>query len=216
MLSLRADKKAKTRRSLIDSALRLIAESGIGGVSLREVAREAKLSPTAFYRHFNDMDELALALVDEVGISLRQMMRQARLRAAAKGSGVIQRSVEAFMEFVQDYPHLFRLLLGGRSGSSSEFRKALHAEMERFIAELQDDLEKGARASKLPMLDGHLAAEAIVAVVFTVGAEFLELPAAKRSDLAERIMQEIRIIIRGAQTLAKKRKAPRVPTRKSS
>ena len=118
------------------------------------------------------------------------------------------------MEFVQDYPHLFRLLLGGRSGSSPAFRKALHAEMERFIKELQDDLEKGARATKLPMLDAHLASEAIVAVVFTVGAEFLELPASKRPALAERIVQEIQIIIRGAQALAKESKS-RAPPRKS-
>jgi AcrR family transcriptional regulator len=35
-------------------------------ISLREVTREAGVVPTAFYRHFKDMDELGLALVDEV------------------------------------------------------------------------------------------------------------------------------------------------------
>jgi hypothetical protein len=117
---------------------------------------------------------------------------------------VISRSVETFMEFVQDYPHLFRVLLGGHSGSSPAFRKALHAEMDRFIGELQEDLERGAAASNRPLVNARLAAEASVAVVFTVGAEALDLPAADRKSLAERIIQEVRIILRGAQALANK------------
>jgi len=203
-MSLRAEKKAKTRRALIEAALRLSAEHGIRGASLREVAQEAKVTPAAFYRHFRDMEDLSLTLVDEVGLSLRQLMRQARQRSAERGRGVIRSSVETFMEFVLDYPNLFRVLLGGRSGSSPSFRKALHAEMERFIGELQEDLERGALAAKRPMGDARLAAEAIVAVVFTVGAEVLDLPTADRKPLAERIIQEVRIILRGAQALGKK------------
>lgn len=204
----RAEKKAKTRRALIEAALRLSAEHGIRGMSLREIAHEAKVSPAAFYRHFRDMEDIGLALVDEVGISLRHLMRQARQRASERGRGVIRSSIEAFMEFVQDYPHLFRLLLGGYSGSSPIFRKALRSEMQRFIGELQDDLETGARATKRPLGDPRLAAEAIVAVVFTVGAEGLDLAVSDRKSLAERLMQEVRIILRGAQSLAKKKSHP--------
>jgi TetR/AcrR family transcriptional regulator, fatty acid biosynthesis regulator len=203
MMTLRAEKKAKTRRALIEAALRLSAKHGVSGISLRQVALEAGLTPAAFYRHFRDMEDLGLALVDEVGISLRQMIRQARQRATERGRGVIRSSVEAFMEFVQDYPNLFRVLLGERSGSSPAFRKALHAEMDLFIGELRDDLEMGARVAKRPLVDTRSTAEAIVAVVFTVGAEALELPAAERKPLAERIAQEVLIIIRGAQALAK-------------
>ena len=203
-MALRAEKKAKTRRALIEAALHLSAEHGIRGVSLREIAHEAKVTPAAFYRHFFDMEDLGLALVDEVGISLRRLMRQARQRAAERGRGVVRSSVEAFMEFVQDYPNLFRVLLGGRSGSSPAFRKALRAEMERFIDELRDDLATGALAANRPIGDPRLPAEAIVAVVFTVGAEALDLPLSERKSLAERIIQEVRIIMRGAQSLAKK------------
>lgn len=110
----RSEKKAKTRRSLIDAALRLSAERGFSGLSLREVAREAGIAPTAFYRHFRDMDDLSLALVDEVGLSLRQLMRQARQRFVDRGRSVVRVSVEAFMEFVHDHANLFRLLLGER------------------------------------------------------------------------------------------------------
>lgn len=203
----RSEQKAKTRRSLIDAALKLSAERGFSGISLREVTREAKIAPTAFYRHFHSMDDLGLTLIDEVGVSLRQLMRQARLRFAKQGRSVVRLSVEAFMEFVHDNANLFRVLLGERSGSSSAFRKALHTEMDRFIGELTEDLERGSVLAKRPLIDAGLTAEAIVAVVFTVGAESLDLPAHSRKQLAERIIQEIRIIMHGSEALkALKRK----------
>lgn len=200
----RSEKKAKTKRSLIDAALRLSAERGFSGISLREVAREAGIAPTAFYRHFHDMDDLGLALIDEVGLSLRQLMRQARQRFVEQGRSVVRASIEAFMEFIHDNANLFRVLLGERLGSSSAFRKALHLEMDRFIGELTEDLERGATLAKRPLLDAGLTAEAIVAVVFTVGAESLDLPTHSRKQLAERIIQEIRIIMCGAESLYQK------------
>lgn len=201
-MKLRAEKKAKTRRALLEAALGLSAERGFSGISLREVTREAGIAPAAFYRHFRDLDDLALALVDEVGLSLRRLMRQARQQSVESGRGVVRTSVEAFMEFVHDNSNLFRLLLGERSGSSPAFRKALHSEMDRFIGELTEDLERGAAAAKRPLLEPGLTAEAIVAVVFTVGAEALDLPLHSRKQLAERIIQEIRIVMHGAEYLA--------------
>jgi AcrR family transcriptional regulator len=198
----RLERKAKTRHALIEATLRLSAQHGFSGLSLREIAREAGIAPTTFYRHFRDMDDLGLALVDEVGLSLRRLMRQARQRAAERGRGVVKASVEAFMEFIHGNANHFRLLLGERSGSSPSFRKALNTEMGRFIGELTEDLERGAAATQRPLIDTGLTAEAIVAVVFTIGAEALDLPAHSRKQLTERIIQEIRIILRGSQALA--------------
>lgn len=112
----RAEQKLKTRRSLMDAALRqLSADRGFGSLSLREVAREAGIAPTSFYRHFSDLDELGLALVDEGGVALRQLMRQARKRIARDG-GVISTSVDTFMEYLSNNANLFRLMLREKNG----------------------------------------------------------------------------------------------------
>ena len=62
----RAEKKLQTRHTLLQSTLDLM-DSGRGfcGLSLREVTRQAGVVPAAFYRHFEDMDQLGLALVQE-------------------------------------------------------------------------------------------------------------------------------------------------------
>ncbi len=70
-MKVRAEQKKLTRRRLIDATLKLSAKHGFAALSLREVCKEAGITPAAFYRHFRDMDELGLVLVDEVGLGLR-------------------------------------------------------------------------------------------------------------------------------------------------
>ena len=54
-----------TRQRLLDVTLELIADRSLASISLREVAREAGIVPTAFYRHYESMDALGVELVDE-------------------------------------------------------------------------------------------------------------------------------------------------------
>jgi len=106
------------RRAIIEAALKLSAERGFSSLSLRSVAREAGIAATSFYRHFATMDELGLVLVDEVGMSLRQLVREARRRVAESGKGsVIRASIQTFLSYVEKNENLFRLLLGEGSGS---------------------------------------------------------------------------------------------------
>jgi AcrR family transcriptional regulator len=42
------------------------------------VAKEVGIVPTAFYRHFESVEQLGLVLVDESFVSLRAMLRDVR------------------------------------------------------------------------------------------------------------------------------------------
>lgn len=194
----RSEQKLKTRRSLIEAALKLSAQQGFTSLSIREVTKAAGITPAGFYRHFHDMEELGLALVDDIGLGLRQLLRTARKNIDKEGSAV-RASVETFIEYITTNSNLFRVLQGERQGSSPAFRKALFAEINRFIEEVTDDLVKGSKILKQPLQDPELAAEAIVAVAFTVGAEAMDLPKHRRSELAERLVKEIKMILRGAK-----------------
>ncbi|EKE81518.1 HTH-type transcriptional repressor FabR [Idiomarina xiamenensis] len=196
MAGVRAKQKEKTRRMLISAAMnQLSAETGFASLSLREVAREAGIAPTSFYRHFRNMEELGLTLVDESGLALRQLLRQAR-QQIAKGGSIIRVSVETFMQFVHDHKAIFRLLLQERSGTSRDFRLAVAREVSHFKAELIDYLvdEQGFTSAI-----AELQADAIVRIVFSAGADCLDVDNEARQKITEDTIQQVRIVARGAE-----------------
>jgi len=196
----RSEQKQSTRRAIIDAALSLSAERGFSSLSLRSVTKQAGIAPTSFYRHFADMDELGLALADEVGLSLRQLVREAR-RRVGKGS-VIRASIQTFLESVEKNENLFRLLLGEGSGSTPHFRRAITKEIQRFTDDLAEDLIREAKDTERPIAHVHHAAEAMVTVAFNLGATSIDLPHKERLAVVERIIIEVRMIMRGAQAAA--------------
>ncbi|EGN74521.1 transcriptional regulator [Idiomarina sp. A28L] len=198
MTGIRAKQKEKTRRALINAALsQLSPQTAFSSLSLREVAREANIAPTSFYRHFQNMDELGLTLVDEGGLTLRQLLRQGRQRLADGGS-VIRISVDIFMDFISNNRSVFRLLLQEHSGTSKEFRLAIAREIHHFKSELADYLHNERRLHEDL---ARLQADAMVRVMFSIGADALDLPASDKAALIEDTILELRMIARGATAL---------------
>lgn len=196
MTTTRAEQKENTRRAIVDAAFSMLsADKSYANLSLREVAREAGIAPTSFYRHFKDMEELGLTLVDEAGLMLRQLMRQARARIASGGGSIVRTSVDTFMEFVENNGNEFRLLLRERSGTSKEFRLAVFREIQHFVEELADFIERTSEATKQ---NAYLEADALVTIVFNAGAEALDLTKHQREEFGEKVVQQLRFIIKGA------------------
>ena len=203
MVGIRAQQKEKTRRALIDAAFnQLTAEKSFSNLSLREVSREAGIAPTSFYRHFRDMDELGLTMVEEAGLTLRQLMRQARKRIASGGS-VIVISVETFFEFIHNSPNVFRLLLRESSGTSQAFRTAAAREIKHFIDELSEYI---ARKNNYSQYIAYVQAEGMVTIVFTAGANALDMSKAEREQLKERLILQLRMLAKGTKHEARDRR----------
>jgi AcrR family transcriptional regulator len=201
----RSEQKEKTRRAIIDAAFRLLSqERSYSSLSLREVTREAGIAPTSFYRHFEDMEELGLTMVDEGGVALRQLMRKARQRIRSKGS-VIETSVETFMEFIHSSPNVFRLLLRERSGNSRSFRKAVSRELQYFVVELADYIEQTLGYSTL---EAKMQADAMVILVFNAGAEALDSKPAERELLTRKSIVQLRYVARGADGYSRRHVKP--------
>lgn len=191
----RSVQKEKTRRALIDAAFnQLSAEKSFSNLSLREVSREAGIAPTSFYRHFKDMDDLGLAMVDESGLILRQLMRQARKRLETGGSVVVI-SVETFFEFIEERPNMFRLLLRESSGTSQAFRTAASREIQHFVAELADYIKS---KNSIDHELAYVESEGLVTLVFTAGSHALDMTPQERKQLKQRLIMQLRMLARGA------------------
>jgi len=200
--STRGRKASISRDDIIAAALKLIGpHRSISSLSLREVAREAGVAPNSFYRHFHDMDELAIALIDQAGRSLRKIIGEARHRATTERS-VVRSSVEAFMEQLGADDQLLHILLREGSAGSDAFKQAVERELMFFEDELRVDLVRLAAYNKTGLYDPALTAKAITRLVFAIGATAMDMPREKHAEITEQLALMVRMIIVGTQTMA--------------
>jgi len=187
----------------MEAALKQIGQDkAFSNLSLREVAREAGIAPTSFYRHFQDLDELGLALVDEAGLSLRQLMRKARKRIAENGTA-IRTSVETFMEFLNTNPNLFRLLLREKAGISQDLRQAIQREIDHFVSELTEHIGAQANIRGHDLYRHELVAQAMVTLVFNQGADAVDQSKAQKKQIGEDMICQLRMMMLGSELMAK-------------
>nr|WP_227591530.1 HTH-type transcriptional repressor FabR [Acinetobacter sp. Marseille-Q1620] len=190
-----------TKEELFQAALNLIGpQKSIASLSLREVAREAGIAPNSFYRHFKDIDELAIELIERSGLVLRQILHEARIKAIKQNS-IIRSSVQVFIEQLDaDEGNLSLLLREGYTGSTS-YKQAVDRQLNFFQQELQEDLIRLERINNSKLSHPDLVAKAITQLVFNMGAKVIDLPQAERKEVAEQTMIMIRMILEGARHL---------------
>jgi AcrR family transcriptional regulator len=70
--STQADRSARTRSALLESAARGLSHSGYGNLVLEQVASEAGYTRGALYHQFRDKEDLALAVIDWVDETWRR------------------------------------------------------------------------------------------------------------------------------------------------
>jgi AcrR family transcriptional regulator len=197
-------KPAISEQELMDAAVRLVdANRSVSSLSLREIAREAGIAPNSFYRHFRDVDELAVAIIDRAGRGLRGTIREARKRLENDRGGV-RSSVEVFMEALDDDQKYLKILLREISIGSDAFRNAVDRELNYFEEELNDELLRIAKTTSKKIHEPRLVAKAITRLVFTLGASAANMNIQQRNVLTQETVTMVRMIIVGANGMAER------------
>lgn len=206
MLS-REEKKRQTRASLMDAALMLVGKGGnFSSISLREVAKNAGVVPTSFYRHFTDMEELGLSLVDELGLILRRSMRATRQHGEVKNGGpaegFIRGSVEVYVEYVCSHRNHFYFMCQSRTGGTTVLRTALRNELKYFANELVSDIRHVAMLPNVNSSDLELISQLIVATMAESTIDILDqgkVSSAVQQEVIEKLVKKLRLIWLGAR-----------------
>lgn len=139
------------REGLIDAAMEILDEGhDASELSIRGVTRRAGVSPTAFYLHFDDREELMSALLERGFTEFGQLIR----KGADRGTDPQQRLMSAcaaYIAFSREWPGRYRLLfapdLEGEEtpGESAEVPTAGDAAF-RDLVELITDYLGGGRS----------------------------------------------------------------------
>jgi AcrR family transcriptional regulator len=195
----RGERKERTRRAILDAALALSGETSLVALSLRQVAKEVGIVPTGFYRHFDSIDALGLALVDESFVSLRAMLRAIR-RGDPAFTDVVDRSIAILVEHVHQQRAHFLFIARERGAGPPGVRDAIRHEIELCERELAADLARLPWTGPWSAEDLQILANLIVMAMVATAEAILNAPA--RPDAEKQIVEtaraQLRMVLVGA------------------
>ena len=195
----RGERKERTRRAIMNAALSLSEESSLGALSLRQVAKEVGIVPTAFYRHFDSIEALGLALVDESFVSLRAMLRDVR-RGDPAFDAMVDRSINVLVEHVHRQRAHFLFIARERAAGPPAVREAIRHQIELFEHELATDLARLPGTDPWSSEDLRVLSNLIVTALVATAEAILRAPARPDAEKAivESARTQLRMVLVGA------------------
>lgn len=132
-----AERRAITRRALLDAARSLFAEKGYHEAAAEEIVRRAGLTRGALYHHFEDKKDLFRVVVDEMEGEIDEEIEEAE-RAESGLPEAVMAGYRAFLDAVLDPEMQRTFFLDGPSVLGWEWREidARHA-----VGKIEEGLE---------------------------------------------------------------------------
>lgn len=199
----RAERKERTRRAILDAALTLSDRSTLAALSLRQVAKEVGIVPTAFYRHFDSIEDVGLALVDESFGSLRTMIRDIR-RGDPALADVVDRSITILVDHVHQQRAHFLFIARERAAGPPAVRDEIRDQIEAFERELATDLARLPGTDAWSGADLRVLSNLIVTAMVATAEAILNAPPRPEAgpdaekELVEQARTQLRMVLVGA------------------
>ena len=150
------------RLRILDAALTILHEEGMGALSMRTIAEQVGMSPMALYSYFENRDDLLHALRERH----RRMLsaRHANALARARDGDVVQVTAEVlagYVSFARRNPHIFRLLWCTQPESAPDDDCPRGRGVQELIEHLAQlialGIERGVFAGRDPLFAARLA-----------------------------------------------------------
>ncbi|MCE1254661.1 MAG: TetR family transcriptional regulator [Anaerolineae bacterium] len=97
------------RRTIIDTALELLSQQGLEGLSLREIARQIDYTPAALYEYFASKEALLSALVIEADRMLTEEMEKT-IQHCETDQKLLEVGM-VYINFAERNPQLYQLFI---------------------------------------------------------------------------------------------------------
>src|SRR5690606_33584790 len=95
------------KQMILTATLKLFGEKKISEVSMRDIAKEAGISPAFIYRHFDDKDEL---FIESFLLKISEMFAQFEETFSGRKQMSIEEIGEAFIQYLLNNPLFFKMM----------------------------------------------------------------------------------------------------------
>lgn len=100
------------REALLEAGLALLREHGAESLGLRELARQAGVSRTAPYRHFESKEALIAAIAEQGFLRLQAYQDEARRRHPDDVEAWFLEGARQYIRFAVDHPEHLKVMFG--------------------------------------------------------------------------------------------------------
>src|SRR5262249_43960562 len=152
------------RASLIDSGLQLIEETGIRGLTLREIGTRLNVSRSAAYRHFKDKAALLDAIREAGFIEFGNALEEAKASAGAGFDHQIDAMGMAYVRFPNEHRAHFEVMFSQPPDPDCPPSEA----GDRAFRILEETIREGQSAGAVRPGDATLIARAVWAMIHGV------------------------------------------------
>lgn len=197
MTETRGERKERTRRAILDAALALGEDTSLSALSLRQVAKEVGIVPTGFYRHFDSIEALGLALVEEAFGSLRAMLRDVRRGDPAFGD-IVDGSVAILVDHVHQQRAHFLFIARERNAGPPAVRAAIRHGIELFEHELATDLARLPGTAAWSAEDLRILSNLIVTAMVGTAEAILSAGPKAEAQVTSNARKQLRMVLVGA------------------
>lgn len=165
--------KTNRKEIILQQAMELIIENGLGGLTMSNVARRMDFTEPAMYRHFQNKQDLVISLIQRVSACLEDLFNQ--IDKEEPPEVFFPNYFEALLNYFEKVRGVTLLFLSESSFNSAQAtRDELQIMFKGQNQRIVDYLEIAkARGQVLPEVDSQAAALVFLGTVQAITTRFL-------------------------------------------
>ena len=193
-LQLKEQERDVRRNLIMDAAERVFASKSFDKVNMREIAKEAGISPGTIYTYFPDQETLFIETSMCGAEELVQLMRV----VADKTNRSVEEAAGAYIDFFMDHYEYLRMMqhcmLYGKFSSEESLERLL-----RVYRMLFEQIDRIVQDAKIKIPQGKLRVDSHLFFAFVNGIIFSFARAPRRSE--EEIRAHMKSIVKRLNTI---------------
>jgi AcrR family transcriptional regulator len=120
------------KNALIKAGTEILASKGLGGLSLRQVAKQAGVSHAAPYAHFKDKQALIAAISTEGFKQLYSQIESVKKTHQAEPESLLIETAWSYVQFALNEPDRFKLMFSSMLEKEKEYPDFVEISQDNF------------------------------------------------------------------------------------
>jgi AcrR family transcriptional regulator len=139
----RAEKSEATRNRLFTAAIGIVGEFGYAGTSVARITERAGVAQGTFYNYFESRQDLLDQLLPSISVTLLAHVKEKVAEAEDSPVARERARITGFFEFLEQTPHLFKILHEGEIQAPEGFRRHIALQTVSFERAMEHEFDQG-------------------------------------------------------------------------